>query len=33
MQDLVFVAVGLASFLSCGGVLALLEERVLDQRR
>ena len=33
MQDLVFVAVGLTSFLFCWVVLVALDERVLDRRR
>ena len=31
--DIVFLALGLGSFLVFGGLLALLDERVLDRRR
>lgn len=33
MQDVVFIAVGLGSFLLLIVMLALLDERVLDRRR
>jgi len=33
MQDIVFIAVGLGSFLLFLAMLALLDERVLDRRR
>jgi hypothetical protein len=31
--DILFLAVGLGSFLSCYGLLAVLDERVLERRR
>jgi len=33
MQDIVFIAVGLGSFLLFVAMLVLLDERVLDRRR
>jgi len=33
MQDIVFIAVGLGSFVSFLALLLLLDERVLDRRR
>jgi len=32
LTDIVFLAIGLGSFLLCCGLLAVLDERVLDRR-